>query len=84
MIAGNGAGQRVTVWGESLRDACPAVDIVRHIALMRKQSADAILMFEMAQLYQQPTSDNPLIVILSQAPHPACAFPAGDTDIGQS
>lgn len=66
VIAGNGAGRGVKDWETALRDIAPEVDILPRIAPMRKQSADAILLFEMAQLYHQSISDRPLIVILSR------------------
>ena len=66
VIAGNGAGRRVTDWVTSLCDTCPGVEILPRIAPMRKQSADAILLFEMAQFYRIPTDDRPLILILSR------------------
>ncbi|MFN2349997.1 MAG: hypothetical protein ABR558_10575 [Thioalkalivibrio sp.] len=66
VVAGNGAGRRVTDWEISLRDTCPTVEILTHIAPMRKQSADAILLLEMAPFYHNPTDDRPLIMILSR------------------
>ncbi|SEP96847.1 hypothetical protein SAMN05421693_11275 [Ectothiorhodospira magna] len=53
-------------WENALRDTNSLVDILPHIVPTRKQSADVVLLFEMARFYHTPTDEKPLIMILSR------------------
>lgn len=66
IIAGNGVGDRVKNWESALKNACPDIEVLSHVAPLRKQSADVRLMFELAPFYHGQSDPSVLLVIFSR------------------
>ncbi|NMG32529.1 hypothetical protein [Aromatoleum evansii] len=66
IIAGNGTGDRVRGWEQALKGALPDTVVSCHVAPVRKQSADARLMFELAPYYHSEPDSAVLILVISR------------------
>lgn len=66
IIAGNGTGDRVRGWETALKDAHPCIDVCCHVAPVRKQSADVLLMFELAPYYHAQPDPAVLLIVVSR------------------
>jgi hypothetical protein len=66
IIAGNGAGDRVRGWEGALKEAIPGIDVSCHVAPVRKQSADARLMLELAPYYHADPDPAVLLLVVSR------------------
>ncbi len=66
IVAGNGVGDRVRNWEESLTEALPGIEISCHVAPNRKQSADVRLMFELARFYHAQPDPSSLLIVFSR------------------
>lgn len=66
IIAGNGTGDRVRGWEAALKDAYPGIDVCCHVAPVRKQAADVLLMFELAPHYHAKPDPAVLFVVVSR------------------
>lgn len=66
VVAGNSAGDRVRGWEQAILTALPGTDVQCHVAPLRKQSADVLLMFELAPFYHRAPDPSVLILVLSR------------------
>lgn len=66
IVSGNGVGDRVHGWQHAIEDAFPGIEVHCHVAPVRKQSADARLLFELAPYYHADPDPSLLLVVLSR------------------
>lgn len=66
VVTGNGVGDRVLGWQHALEDAFPDIEVNCHVAPVRKQSADARLLFELAPYFHGEPDPSLLLVVLSR------------------
>ena len=66
IVAGNGVGERVKNWESALKETLPEIEVICHVAPLRKQSADVRLMFELAPFYHGHPDPSLLLVVLSR------------------
>lgn len=65
-VAGNGSGAHVAGWGRACDDLFPGAAIQTLVTPVRKQAADAWLLFEIGRLTATPLPDGTMIVIVSR------------------
>lgn len=66
VVAGNGVGDKVRGWESALEAAMPGIEVCCHVAPVRKQSADARLLFELAPYYHGEPDPSQLVMLLSR------------------
>lgn len=68
-VVGNSAGRHVVEWEGKLREAIPGIGVNSKITRLRRQSADAQLMFELAALYHATPTPLDLVIVVSRDEH---------------
>lgn len=66
VVVGNSNGRHVEEWADGLMESIPGIAVDRRVTRLRRESADAQLMFELGALYHGAPNPLDLVVVVSR------------------